>query len=266
MTTVAAPMDPRMRARRIAVLRSEGRRRLRILAGVFCLAAAAAGAWAVSRTSAMDVDRVVVAGVGADLRGEVQRSSGLATGMPMLFLDIEEARQAVASLPWVRAAEVRRDWPATVLIEVEPRTAVAAVPAARGRLALIDGTGHAMGWIRPGERRDPADGLIHIAEPFYGDLGDVHARAHGALAVAQPIPSDLRDWIVAVALDDASGIRLELYGGATAVLGEPVLVDDKISAVRAVLAGAELECVQVIDVIMPDTATVSRHHGCLTST
>ena len=46
------------------------------------------------------------------------------------------------------------------------------------------------------------------------------------------------------------------------MLGEPVLIDDKISALRAVLATADLECVTTIDVTMPDIATVTRHRPC----
>ena len=47
------------------------------------------------------------------------------------------------------------------------------------------------------------------------------------------------------------------------MLGEQNLMDDKISAVRAVLAGSELDCITEIDVIMPDIATVTRHQPCL---
>ena len=55
---------------------------------------------------------------------------------------------------------------------------------------------------------------------------------------------------------------LQLIGGATVLLGEQNLLDDKMSAVRAVLAGTELDCITEIDVIMPDITTVTRHQPC----
>ena len=273
MSTVT--VDPRMKARRVAVLRAEGRRRLRILLVALGVILAAAAAWGVSLTPLLDVDRMAVSGIDPANRAEILESSQLSVGMPMAFLDVDAAQSYIAALPWVRSARVWRDWPATVRIAVDPRVPAAVVPAGGGRTALIDAYGYAIGWgpgpvgldAQAGES-DPAAGpleaaLPHVSVPFSGQLGDIHTSADGPLAVVAAMPDDLRAWVRTVTLDEGQNrIGLELVGGATAALGEPVLIDDKISALRAVLATADLECITTIDVTMPDIATVTRHHPC----
>lgn len=273
MSTVT--VDPRMKARRVAVLRAEGRRRLRILMVALGVILAAAAAWGVSLTPLLDVDRLAVSGIDPANRAEIVESSQLSVGMPMVFLDVDDAQSSIAALPWVRSARVWRDWPATVRIAVDPRVPAAVVPARGGRTALIDAYGYAIGWgPRPAEADAQADGpdptagsqvaaLPHVSVPFSGQLGDIHTSADGPLAVVAAMPDDLRAWVRTVTVEAGQNrIGLELIGGATAVLGDPVLIDDKISALRAVLATADLECITTIDVTMPDLATVARHHPC----
>lgn len=265
MSATVAALDPRMRARRVAVLRAEGRRRLRVLTAFACILLAGAGAWGISRSPLLDVDRIAVGGADAVRDAEVLRSSQLATGLPMLFLDIDEAERSISALPWVKSARVRRDWPATVRVHVTPRVPAAVVPTDGGRVALIDANGHVTGWATSSTIIGGSAGLPHVSVPFDGQLGAVHVDADGALAAAAALPGDLRAWVKTVAVDPANReISLELNGGATAVLGEPILLDDKMNAVRTVLAGTELICIVTIDVTMPDIATVDRHRSCRT--
>lgn len=257
MTAATVAVDPRMKARRIAVIRAQGRRRLRVLAVVSGIVLLAAAAWGISRTPLLDVDRITVTGTDPANRAEILESSNISVGLPMLFLDVKEAQRSVASLPWVRSAQVWRDWPATVRITVEPRVPAAVVPASEGRTALIDANGYVIGW------GTGSTAVPHVSVPFSGQLGDIHTAADGPLAVVAAMPEDLRAWVSTVTLDaDRGEMGLALVGGATAVLGEPVLMDDKIRALRAVLATADLQCVTTIDVTMPDIATVTRHSPC----
>ena len=269
MSAGTVAVDPRMKARRIAVIRAEGRRRLRVLAVVLGIVLLAAAAWGISRTPLLDVDRITVTGTGPAERAEILQNLNISVGLPMLFLDVDEAQRSVASLPWVKSAQVWRDWPATVRITVEPRVPAAVVPASAGRTALIDANGYVVGWGPESPAApnvfDPVEAVRvpHVSVPFSGQLGDIHTAADGPLAVVAAMPGDLRAWVSTVTLEaDRDRMGLELVGGATVVLGEPVLIKDKISALRAVLATADLECVTTIDVTMPDIATVTRHSPC----
>ena len=255
----AVTVDPRMKARRIAVLRAEGRRRLHVLLALAAVVLVAGLGFGISRTPLMDVDRISITGGGART-AEVLEGTGFSTGMPMLSLDLGAAERSITSLPWVRSARVWRDWPGTVRITVVPRVPVAEVPTTGGRMVLIDAYGYAVEWataaVEPG-------GLAHVAVPFAGRLGDIHTAADGPLAVVAAMPDDLRAWVRAVTVDPGNGqLGLQLIGGANVVLGEQNLLDDKMSAVRTVLAGTELDCITEIDVIMPDIAAVTRHQPC----
>ena len=59
-----------------------------------------------------------------------------------------------------------------------------------------------------------------------------------------------------------AGLVLDLVGSARAELGDTSLLPDKLEALRAVLAGAELDCVAVIDVSVADLSTVTRDPAC----
>lgn len=267
--TATAAVDPRIKARRIAVARAQGRRRLHVLAAVAGIAVVAAAAWGVSRTPLMDVDRIAVSGAGPGRTAEILDESSLSAGLPMLYLDVDEAERAVASLPWVRSARVWRDWPGTVHIAVEPRVPAGSVPATGGRTALIDAHGYVIAWTPvsgPDDARfaggSDAAGVPHLAVPFSGELGDIHTHADGPLAVAAAMPDDLAAWVTAVTVDSADAVGLDLVGGASVVLGDAVLLDDKIEAVRALLSSTDLDCITSIDVTMPDIATVVRHSPC----
>ena len=269
MSTAVVGVDPRIRARRIAVARAEGRRRLHVLAVAAGLVVVAAAAWGLSRTSLLDVDRIAVAGADPARSAEVLATSQLSLGRPMALLDVDGAERAVAALPWVRSARVWQDWPSTVRIAVEPRVAAVTVPAAGGRSALVDSKGYVIGWATasdyPGASGGAADsGLPRVDVVFTGRLGDIHTAADGPLAVVAAMPDDLRSWVRTLTVDEShTRVGLELVGGASALLGEPVLIDDKIASLRAVLAGTDLACITEIDVTMPDLPTVVRHSPCL---
>ena len=260
MTTTTLHIDPRIRARRIAVLREQGRRRLRVVLVGVCAVLVGAGAWGLTLTPAMDIDRITISGTAAARTDEILERAQMRTGLPMAFLDVDETEKAVSALPWVKSARVRRDWPATVRIDVVPRVPAAVVPTGTGRTALIDASGYVIGWTASTSAEAV---LVHLSVPFNGSLGGIHTAADGPLAVAAAMPDDLRDWVSTVTVDPAGEeLGLELSGGAAVILGEAVLLEAKMSAVRSVLAGTDLECVTEIDVTMPDIATVRRHPAC----
>ena len=253
----AAAMDPRLRARRTEVKRAEGRRRLRILIAAAVLAGLLAGGWGLSRSALLDVDRVVVSGAGEARAGLVRRAAGVAEGAPLIDIDTGDLERAVAGLAWVKESRVRRDWPGTVDIQVTLRTPAAVAPARDGGRVLVDADGYVIG------PAPPSANLPLIAVPFEGEPGAVHVAAGPGLAVVAALPDDLEVWTRAVVSLPRGRVGLDLAGGATAVLGEPSRLDDKMAAVRSVLFGVDLECVTTIDATMADLTTLVRDPLCL---
>ncbi|MGH9187458.1 MAG: cell division protein FtsQ/DivIB, partial [Acidimicrobiales bacterium] len=106
----AAPIDPRFRARRIAVRRQEGRRRLRRLGRLTALLGLVVVGWLVTRSPLLDVDRIRISGADHSTAEAVLEASGLHRGNPMTDLDPGATARRIEELPWVAAATVHRRW------------------------------------------------------------------------------------------------------------------------------------------------------------
>jgi cell division protein FtsQ len=269
---MAIRVDPRLRARRVAVRRAEGRRRLRFVILAAGLVGLVAGAWGITRSPLLDLDRVRIDPVSrSEVSGStmsaarltaVEAAVGLELGTPMFDLDLGEVEAAVESLPWVASAEVERDWPGTVRVAFERRTAIAVLGPLDGVRFLIDGEGVLIGTA-------PLDTDLPVIsiEPSAA-LGEIEPDAIAALAVASAIPDDLLPWVdaITVAAEFGAGGRpivgLDLVGSARVEMGTVDLIDDKLAAVRAILESTSLACINVIDVVVADLTTVTRDPVC----
>jgi cell division protein FtsQ len=143
MTAVIArprvAIDPRLRARRVAVRRDEGRRRLRrLLAGLGVVTIAGLAA-AVVYSPLLAVNQIEVRGAGPT-RATVLAATHLAAGAPILFVDAGGAAAAARRLPAVESAHVERSFPHTVTVTVTLRVPVAWAPLNPGA-ALVDAHG-----------------------------------------------------------------------------------------------------------------------------
>ncbi len=268
-------MDPRIRARRTAVMRAKGRRRLRWLLAALVLVAFAAGGWWATRTELLDVDHIEVAGPRPDQAHEVLQAAGLRRGQAMIDVNPGEAAERIEALAWVESAEIRRSWPSAVQVSVVERVPVAVVPAGDGAVGLVDAYGfvisrHPQPGARAGQTEPPLSPggaqpgdlpLIDVA--YNGPLAGVHSAAGPGLSVVAAMTDDLRPWITAVTVAEDRSVGLELYGGAVVSLGDTVGLDDKMASLRSTLAGIDLRCAVVVDVSMADTPTVRRHPRCL---
>lgn len=262
----AEVVHPRFSARRIAVRRTEGRKRLRRvlwLAGMAALVAVAVGA---TRTPLLDVDHVQVAGADEALQQQVEAvlaEAGLHRGDPLLDVDLAAAVVALRSLPAVVDADVVRRWPGTIAVELTERTPVAAVTTAAGA-ALVGADGVVI-------RVDPAtataaEGLVTIllpAEETAGlEPGD-DLTEPDLLTVAAALPEALRPLVAAVVpgTGDAS-VELQLVDGAAVRLGPTDQLGAKLVAAATVLTQVDTTCLATVDVRVPSVPAVTRDPGC----
>ena len=251
MTTVAGvgrlPVDPRLRARRIAVKRDAGRRRLRRLLVAASIAAAPLVAAAVAWSPLLAVHRIDVRGAGAE-RAAVLRAANVHDGDPMLLVHAGAAAAAVRRLPEVASARVERDFPTTVTVTVTLRTPVAWAALAPGRFAVID----AHGAVMAVEPTVPAGlpGLAGVGR-VPGLRGRVAAPAAEAAAALGP---DLRSRVTAI-VSTPGGLLALVYGGPQVRFGDATHLADKAVAADAVLR-ALVYPASYIDVSVP-TAPVA---------
>lgn len=273
MTTVSPeqwplPVDPRLRARRRAVMRSEGRRRLRRLAMVTAGAGVGVAGWLLALSPLLDVDQVVVRGAQRSEPEMVREATGVAGGQAMATLRLDRAVAAVEALPWVATATVERRWPGTVVVSVTERRPTAAVAVAAGddqvggsawvlvddqgrqlaatadpppELASIDGGGEE---VRPGEQLGPtAAGALELV-----------TRLQAALPWGPPRVVVVAGGSLEAVVRDADGVDQRIrFGG-------PTRLADKILALRTLVEQGALDGAgpgMVVDVRVPEAPVLT---------
>lgn len=260
MAHVLIGVDPRIRARRVAVRRAEGRRRLRFLLAAIGVVAVCVAAWGLTRTPLLDLDHVRVEGVASGPAAEVDAAIGEISGVPLMEIDTGAVATRIEALPWVEAAAVRRDWPGTLRVDIVERVPAALIPAGDGSFAVLDAAS-----VVIGTRSAAAAPDLPLVEVDLDVMpGDTQMSATAGLAVVASMSPDLVPWVERVRIHEGerTTLSLELIGTATAVLGDTSLLGDKLEALRAVLTGADLGCIDEIDVAVADFPTITRDAVC----
>jgi cell division protein FtsQ len=239
----AVPMDARIRDRRVAVIRAEGRRRLhRLLAALGVLACAALAAGAVL-SPILDVDRIAVRGAPAGTEDAIRAAAGIEHGEPLLLVNTADVAARIEALRWVADARVERELPGVLAVEVTPRTPAGWAPATDGTFLVIDSRGDVVT-----SAVAPPAGLPRLgaetAEPSTRTFQPAAARVAGALT------PELRARAVAVSVSGGEA-AVALADGPQLRLGAPREVAAKARAAAAVLAATAGVPVTYIDVRVP---------------
>jgi len=256
----AAGPDPRIVARRIAVKRDEGRRRLRRLGWVAVAAILVGGAALATRTPLLDVDHVRVQGASRVAIGDVLDAAahaGAERGDPLVDLREATVARAVEALPGVADARVEKRWPGTVVVTLVERRPVASI-AVGDRLALVAADGVVVEVLTVASRGLPAlEGVEVDAEP--GAVAD----APDLLSVAAALPSTVAARVASVVAGPApEEVSLRLGEGVSARLGPVADLGAKLTAVATVLEQVDLTCVLTIDVRVPSAPALTARPGC----
>lgn len=243
------PLDPRLRERRIAVIRAQGRRRLRVLLAALALLVTLAGVWVVVWSPFFDVDHIVVKGAEHTPASDARAASGVRGGDSLLLVDTGAAARRIEKLPWVAQARVEAHLPGEMEIGIVERTPVAW--AHRGdRVALVDADGRVLGAvIAPPPRLPELAGVDRVPPPGRT------VRPSGALRVPGAVPPELRARVRAVQVRGAE-VALELVDGPEIRLGRPDHVAVKGQAALAVLGAEPNAHLAYVDVRVP-TSPVS---------
>jgi cell division protein FtsQ len=240
-------MDPRIRERRVAVRRDEGRRRLRLLLIAGGVVLAIAVAFAVTRSPLLDVDRIDLRGATNTSAAEVAEAAGL-TGKPQLAdLDPELAVARIERLPWVQEATVIRHWPGTVEVDLVERVPAATVPAAAGGWAVVDRTGRVLA-----AAPEPGPGLVQVASvaaPAPGE--EVAPDVQGALRVLDALPPSLSERVNGLTVAEDGTIEVHAVNLPIIHFGPPTQVRPKLVALATLVARTDLRGVDAIDVRVP---------------
>jgi cell division protein FtsQ len=269
-------MDPRIRARRAAVTRRQGRRRLWLLMSLLVVVGLAVAAWFVLHSSLLSAKVVRVEGSAHETPAQVIAAAGLAGRPPLLDVNPGASAAGVERLPWVRTATVQRQWPDGVRIVVTERRPAAVVqrtgaPAA-GHVTGAPATGRPTGApaAAPWAEVDPTGRVLaDVAAPPPGLPTLTAAGSPGApgtrlpavfgpgVAVVATLPPAFAAQVTGVTVQPHGQLSLSLTSPVTVVLGDTSQLATKYEDVAAVLRGAGLHAGDVIDVSVPGAPTVT---------
>ena len=215
------------------------------------IAALVAVVWLLLVGPVLGVRSVQVDGVRTLPADQVRETAGIASGTPLLRVDLDAARARVARLPQVASVKVTRGWPHTVVVTVVERVPVAFV-GEPGSRSLMDAKGVLFDTVTGA----PPAGVVplEVSSPGPGDPATM-----AALAAVEALSSKLRGQVASVAATTPDDVTLTLTDGTLVRWGGPEKSGRKGDALEAVigqLAKGALDPATTIDVSTPEAVVL----------
>ena len=239
---VRPPIDPRIRERRIEVIREAGRRRLRVTLVVTSTIVALGLVYLGVHSPLLNVDHVRVTGARQETTAAIVRAARVHTGAALLFVDTGGIARRVEGLPWVQHARVSRDLPGTIRIKVTEYQPGVYVRVGANRVALAASTGRVIAFATAA----PKDAIAVTGEKAAPTVGTMLSPPAVA-RVPAGLPGRLRARVRAIDVTRAGGTLL-LRGGGEVRFGGLTEIRAKGIAALAVLdhlAGAQFRYIDV---------------------
>jgi cell division protein FtsQ len=139
-------IEPRMRERRLAVKRAQGRKRLKWAVAIVVVLLIGVGALATLGSSLFAV-RAGEVSITGNVYTDPERLQAIVddlVGTPVLRVDTQAAEDDLEAIPWVESAKVTTDFPHAVSIDISERRAVATYQAPDGRFRVLDPEGRVL--------------------------------------------------------------------------------------------------------------------------
>ena len=246
----SVPIDPRIRERRIEVIREAGRRRLRITLVVASAIIVVGLTFLAIRSPLFNLDHVRVTGAQRESAEAVQAAARLHLGDPLMFIDTGAVARRIEQLPWVERAVVHRDFPGTLKIAITEYVPTSYVRRSDGSAVLIASNGRAVALARTA----PAVGVEIRSEGLPPAVGSLVSPPEAA-DVMRHLPDRLRAQVSAIDVGDT--FALELRSGGQVRLGTLDHLRAKGAAALGVIDHLAGQAFTYIDVSAPQ-APVSR--------
>ncbi|MEP7111993.1 MAG: FtsQ-type POTRA domain-containing protein [Ilumatobacteraceae bacterium] len=244
-------MDPRVRARRIAVRRAKGRKRLIWVAIGLAILVVLVGAVAVLASSLFDVRTIDVQGA---VYTDPQQLSAIVDelkGDAILLVDTRDIERQLENIAWVESARVSTHFPHEVFIDVRERKPIATFEGSDNKFRVID---------RDGRVLDVVDGvpvdymLVTGANPDV-ERGQFAGRPFASAAqLAIALPPEVRVLTESIGVDATAGnLTLLLHNDVKVQLGPATDLSGKLVRLLSVVQGG-LDGICGLDVSTADIA------------
>jgi cell division protein FtsQ len=198
----SSSLDPRIRARRIAARRAEGRRRLKWAGLVVGVIVVLVGAIAVFASSMFDATDIRVQGAVYTDAAMLDQVLASIKGTPVLLVDTAAAERALAAIPWVESARVSTSFPHTVTVDIRERHPVATFRGGDGKWRVIDGEGRVVA-VLAGQ---PVAYMLITGQNPDTPAGDYAGTPYATAAqLVTVLPPEVRSRTTSVGLDSSTG-------------------------------------------------------------
>jgi cell division protein FtsQ len=243
-----------MSARRTAVIREQGRRRLRVLVIALVGLALVLGGWFLLYSPVFSARAITVSGNVHESAAQVVAQAGLSSEPPLLDVDAGAAAARIEQLPWVKSAAVHVSWPDGVHIVVTEETPRLVVGEPGGRWAAVSGDGRV---LSVSATRPPGLVLLTVPLPPGPPGTELPARDEAGLRVGSTLPASFAAQVTGVTIEPAGWVQLSMTTPIAVDIGTATDLPAKYEDVSSILAGATLHNGDVIDVSVPDAPTVT---------
>lgn len=245
-------MDPRVRARRIAVRRAKGRKRLIWVAIGAAILLVLVGAVAVLASSLFDVRTIDVQGA---VYTDPQQLSAIIDelqGDAILLVDTRQIERRLESIAWVESARVSTQFPHDVFIDIRERRPVATFSGSDGKFRVIDRDGRVLDVVEG----VPIDYMLITGANPDVERGQFAGRPFASAAqLATALPNEIRALTRSIGVDATVGdLTLQLGEDIEVQLGPPADLSSKLVRLLSEVRGG-LEGICALDV---SSAEISR--------
>ena len=253
-------IEPRLRERRVAVKRAEGRRRLVWILAALGVVTAVVGTLAILGTVfTVQADQVTVTGNVYTDDEELDAVVEELVGTPTLRADTVALERRLERIPWVADARVRVQFPRAATIEIREREAWSTYQGVDRRFRVLDDQGRVLA-VLDGE--PVAYVLLGGPDPLDLQPGDFAPRGYAvASELAKNLTSSVRGRVSVIEVTaDGSQLTLVLDDGDTRVrFGEARDLFAKLVRLETVLSSRDELPTGTIDVstrevTLPDDA------------
>lgn len=203
--------------------------------------------WILLGSRLLVVRDIRVTGVERVPAEEVIAAVDVATGTPLLRVDLEESGAGAESLTLVESATVTRGWPATLEVEVVERRPLLAVRAGE-EYRLVDGDGVR---IEDSPERPDAHPLVRVTGEVEGN-----DAVRAAADIVERVPDSLIARIHLIDVTEPDMITVEFGDGSLVEWGSPEGTAEKSEILRVLMNEHPPREGRVYDVSVPDLAII----------
>lgn len=244
-------MDPRVRARRIAVRRAKGRKRLIWVAIGAAILVVLVGAIAILASSLFDVRTIDVQGA---VYTDPQQLSAIVDelkGDAILLVDTRQIERELESIAWVESARVSTQFPHRVFIDIRERKPIATFAGSDSKFRVIDRDGRVLDIVNG----VPIDYMLITGANPDVDRGQFAGRPFASAAqLAIALPPEVRALTESIGVDATAGnLTLQLRNDVKVQLGPAADLSAKLVRLLSMVQGG-LDGICGLDVSTPDIA------------